>query len=92
MEKVEERYKLQGFDKFGELTEDGGAPAGGGVAPGAPAGGGAFATLSSTPGLGAPVYATATKDGSGDVPSPLPTKKKKGKKKRVKSFNQFIQK
>jgi hypothetical protein len=82
-DKMDERYKLQGFDNFGDLTENGG----GAPAAGAPAAGGAFATLSSTPGMGEPVYATATKAGSGDVPN-LPAKKKKSKK-RVKSFTQF---
>ncbi len=79
-EKIEERYKLKGYDSFGDLTEDGE----GGPAVGA-------ATLSATPGMGAPVYAGRGFDGSGDVPSP-PAKvgKKKSKKKRVKSFDQFI--
>lgn len=80
-EKIEERYKLKGYDGFSiDLTEDGE----GGPAVGA-------ATLSATPGMGAPVIAGRGFDGSGDVPSP-PAKigKKKSKKKRVKSFDQFI--
>lgn len=83
--KIEERYKLKGFDNYSlELTEDG---EGGG----APAAGGGFATLSATPGMGAPVIAGRGTPGSGDVPSPsAPIKKKKNKKKRVKSFDQFI--
>lgn len=82
-EKVEERYKLKGYDGFSnDLTEDGEA----GPAVGA-------ATLASTPGMGAPVYAGRGFDGSGDVPSPpANVGKKKGKKKRVKSFDQFIKK
>jgi hypothetical protein len=78
-EKVEERYKLKGFDiHSAELTEDGE---------------GALATLDATPGMGAPVLAGRGITGSGDVPSlPAKTGKKKKNKKRVKSFEQFIQK
>jgi len=77
-EKVEERYKLKGFDNYSiELTEDGeGGPVGG-------------ATLAATPGMGAPVYAGRGTEGSGDVPSIAKPKKGKNKK-RVKSFVQFI--
>jgi len=82
-DKVEERYKLKGYDGFSiDLTEDGE----GGPAVGA-------ATLAATPGMGAPVYAGRGFDGSGDVPSPAAKiGKKKGKKKRVKSFDQFTKK
>ena len=77
-DKVEERYKLKGFDNFShDLTEDGE---------------GAFATLQSTPGMGAPVLTSRGVTGSGDVAS-LPAKtKKKNKKKRVKNFEQFTKK
>ena len=47
--------------------------------------GGVMATPDSTPGMGAPQYATRDADGSGDVPTP--TKKRK---KRIKSFSDFI--
>lgn len=78
--KVEEAYKLHGFDKYlsTELTEDGEGPA-------APA----AATLASVPGMGAPVLPGRGIEGSGDVPSP-PAKKKK--KKRVHTFDQFLKK
>jgi hypothetical protein len=84
-EKVEERYKLTGFDNYTmDLDEDGeGAPAVGGPAVGA-------TSLAAVPGMGAPVYAGRGTTGSGDVPSPPAFKKKK--KKRVKSFTQFIDK
>lgn len=79
--KVEERYKLKGFENYStDLTEDGEA----GPAVGA-------TTLDSVPGMGAPVLAGRGITGSGDVPS-LPVKKKKNKKKRVKTFEQFIKK
>jgi hypothetical protein len=79
-EKVEERYKLQGFDTHSiELTEDGEAPAAGG----------AFATLGDIGGMGAPVLANRGVTGSGDIPGTSFGKKKK-KAKRVKSFTQFI--
>jgi len=73
--KIEERYKLQGFDKYStELTEDGE---------------GGFTTLSSVSGgMGAPVLAGRGITGSGDVPS-LPAKKKK---KRVKTFEEYLNK
>jgi hypothetical protein len=78
-EKVEERYKLKGFDNYAtELTEDGE---------------GAMATLDAVPGMGAPVLAGRGITGSGDVPSlPAKTGKKKKNKKRVQSFDQFIKK
>jgi len=79
-DKIEERYKLQGFDSYNtELTEDGE----GGPMPGA-------ATLSSVSGMGAPVIAGRGITGSGDAPSPAFKKKKK--KKRVKTFEQFLNK
>lgn len=80
--KLNERYKLQGFDSHSiELTEDGEAPVAGG----------AFATLGDVSGIGAPVLANRSVTGSGDIPSP-PAFKKKNKIKRVKSFTQFIDK
>lgn len=64
-EKVEERYKLKGFDNYStELTEDGE---------------GSLATLDAVPGMGAPVLAGRGITGSGDVPS-VPSKKKNKKR------------
>lgn len=73
--KIEERYKLKSYDTHdsADITEDVG---------------GAFATLDSTPGMGAPVLASRGVIGSGDVPS-LPAKKER---KKIKSFSQFIKK
>ena len=50
-------------------------------------GDGGMATLGSTPGMGAPVLASRGVTGSGDVPSVAIPKKKK---KKVKSFDQFL--
>lgn len=81
-DKIEEAYKLKGFDKYmsSDLTEDGEA----GPAVGATA-------LASVPGMGEPVLAGRGITGSGDVPSTTASKKKK-KNNRVKSFDQFINK
>ena len=76
--KVEERYKLSGFDNYTmDLDEDG---EGGSVVGGT--------SLASVPGMGEPVLAGRGIIGSGDVPSPPAFKKKK--KKKVKTFTQFI--
>ena len=78
--KIQENSLLN-FDGFmSTVTEDGegGAP----IAAGAP-----LATLDTVSGMGAPVLAGRSITGSGDVASPAISKKKK---KKVKSFNQFI--
>lgn len=75
-EKVEESYKLKGFDNFFSSVEEDGE---GGPVVGA-------TTLDSVSGMGAPVLAGRGITGSGDVPNPV----KKKKTKRVKTFDQFI--
>lgn len=64
VETVEERYKVNGFDNFFSLSEDGESVD-------------VHATLDSVPGIGEPVLPTRTTAGSGDIEL---TKKKKKKR------------